>query len=113
MCWWLYKTGIVYKCSPNQLTHATTLPRYGMGLCPKFICFSVRSLVLYKGLYDPGIRVAARLWAIVNRDPSGFIRPEDTWVLLPWHWSYTRDDGGRLPGFAGEVNSIGQAPVLR
>jgi hypothetical protein len=51
--------------------------------------------------------------AIVNRDPLGFIRPEDTWVLPPWHWSYTRENGGRLPGFAGEVNSTGQAPVLR
>jgi hypothetical protein len=24
--WWFYKSGIVHKCSPNQLTRATTLP---------------------------------------------------------------------------------------
>jgi hypothetical protein len=103
----------VYKCSPNQFIRATTLPWYGTGLSLKFICFSTGILTLYKGLWDPGIWVAARLWAIVNRDPSGFIRPEDTWVLPPWHWSYTRDYGGRLPGFAEEDNSTGQAPVLR
>jgi hypothetical protein len=72
----------------------------------------VGSLILYKGLKNPGIWVAARIRAIVNQDPSGFIRLEDTWVLPPWHWSYTLN-GGRLPGFAEEVNSTGQAPVLR
>jgi hypothetical protein len=46
----IYKSGIVYKCSPNQLTHATTLPWYGMGLSLKFICCSAGSLILYKGL---------------------------------------------------------------
>jgi hypothetical protein len=105
-------TLVITRYPPEEYTRATTLPRYGMGLSSKFICFSARSLTLYKGLYDPGIRVAASVWAIVNRDPSGFIRSENTWVLPPWHWSYTRNEG-RLPGFAGEVNSTGQAPVLR
>jgi hypothetical protein len=46
--WWFYKSCIVHKCSPNQLTRATTLPWNGTGLSPKFICFS--AVVLYKGL---------------------------------------------------------------
>jgi hypothetical protein len=46
----IYKSGIVYKCSPNQLTRATTLPRYGMGLSLKFIYRCAGSLILYKGL---------------------------------------------------------------
>jgi hypothetical protein len=105
-------TLVITRYPLEQFTRATTLPRYGTGPSLKFICFSAGSLILYKRLQDPRIRVAARVRAIVNRDPSGFIRPEDTWVLPPWHWSYTRN-GGRLPGFAGEVNSTGQAPVLR
>jgi hypothetical protein len=40
--WWLC-------IHPGQLTHATTLPRYGTGLGPKFICLGAGSLVLYKG----------------------------------------------------------------
>jgi hypothetical protein len=44
------KNGIVYKCSPNQLPRATTLPRYGTGPSLKFICFRAGSLVLYKGM---------------------------------------------------------------
>jgi hypothetical protein len=75
------------------------------GLSLKFICLSAGSLILYRGLQDSGIRVAASLWAIVNRDPSGFIRPEDTWVLPPWRRSYALEEV--LPGRAGEVNSIG------
>jgi hypothetical protein len=62
------------------LIRATTLPWDGAGLSLKFICLSAGSLILYKGLEDPRIWVAANLWAIVNRGPSGFIRPEDTWV---------------------------------
>jgi hypothetical protein len=31
----------------------------------------------------------------------------------PWHWSYTQKEGGRLLGFAREVNSTGQAPILK
>jgi hypothetical protein len=100
------ENALVFLCSHSeQLNCATTLPRYGMGLSFKFICFSAGNLTLYKGLYDPGIRVAASLWAIVNRDPSGFIRPEDTWFLPPWHRSYTLKEV--LPGHAGEVNSKG------
>jgi hypothetical protein len=34
----------------EQLTRATTLPRYGTGLSSKFICFSAGNLTLYKGL---------------------------------------------------------------
>jgi hypothetical protein len=34
---------------PGQLTLATTLPRYGTGLSPKFVCLSAGSLALYKG----------------------------------------------------------------
>jgi hypothetical protein len=45
-----YKSGIVYKCSPNQLTRATTLAQYGTGLSLKFIRLSAGSLALYKGL---------------------------------------------------------------
>jgi hypothetical protein len=105
-------TLVITRYPPEQSTRATTLPWNGTGPSLKSIYFSAGSLILYKGLQDPGIRVAARLWAIVNRDPSGFIWPEDTWVLPLWHWSYTLNEG-RLPGFAGEVNSKGQAPVLR
>jgi hypothetical protein len=40
--WWFYKKTLVFLCSHSkQLTRATTLPRYGTGLSPKFICFSV------------------------------------------------------------------------
>jgi hypothetical protein len=80
-------TLVITRYPPEQLTRATTLPRYGTGLSPKFIYFSAGSLTLYKGLKNPGIWVAVRVWAIVNRDPLGFIRPEETWVLPPWHWS--------------------------
>jgi hypothetical protein len=75
------------------------------GLSLKSMCFSAGSLLLYRGLQDSGIRVAAGLWAIVNRDPLGFIRPEDTWVLPPWRRSDTLKEA--LPGRAGEVNSTG------
>jgi hypothetical protein len=35
------KKALVVLCScSEQLTRATTLPWYGMGLSPKFICFS-------------------------------------------------------------------------
>jgi hypothetical protein len=44
------KKGTVYKCSPNQLPRATTLPWNGTGLSLKFIRFSAGSLVLYKAL---------------------------------------------------------------
>jgi hypothetical protein len=42
--WWFF---VVTR---NNLSRATTLPGYGMGLSPKFICFSAGSLTLYKGL---------------------------------------------------------------
>jgi hypothetical protein len=49
--WWFYKKTLVFLCSRSeQLTRATTLPRYGTGLSLKFICFSAGSLTLYKGL---------------------------------------------------------------
>jgi hypothetical protein len=36
---------LVFLCSRSeQLTHATTLPRYGMGLSPKFIWLSAGSV---------------------------------------------------------------------
>jgi hypothetical protein len=39
------KKALVFLCScSEQLDHATTLPRYGTGLSPKFICFSAGSL---------------------------------------------------------------------
>jgi hypothetical protein len=41
---------VITRYPPEQLTRATTLPRYGMGLSLKFICFSAGSLTLYKGL---------------------------------------------------------------
>jgi hypothetical protein len=44
------KKGIVYKCLPNQLSRATTLPWDGTGPSSKFVRFSAGSLVLYKGL---------------------------------------------------------------
>jgi hypothetical protein len=48
---WFYKKALVFLCSRSeQLTRATTFPRYGMGLSPKFICLSAWSLALYKGL---------------------------------------------------------------
>jgi hypothetical protein len=43
-------TLVITRYPPEQLTHATTLPQYGTGLSPKFICLSVGSLALYKGL---------------------------------------------------------------
>jgi hypothetical protein len=43
-------TLVITRYPPEQLTRATTLPRYGTGLSPKFICFSAGSLTLYKGL---------------------------------------------------------------
>jgi hypothetical protein len=43
-------TLVITRYPPEQLTRATTLPRYGMGLSLKFICFSTGSLTLYKGL---------------------------------------------------------------
>jgi hypothetical protein len=43
-------TLVISRYPPEQLTRATTLPRYGMGLSSKFICFSAGSLTLYKGL---------------------------------------------------------------
>jgi hypothetical protein len=49
--WWFYKKTLVFLCSQSeQLTRANTLPQYGTGLSPKFICFSAGSLILYKGL---------------------------------------------------------------
>jgi hypothetical protein len=49
--WWFYKKTLVFLCSRSEhLTRATTLPRYGMGLSLKFICFSAGSLTIYKGL---------------------------------------------------------------
>jgi hypothetical protein len=69
-----------YVFTWGNLIRATTLPRYGTGLSSKFICLSAGSLALYKGLQDPGIQIATKSWAIVNRYPLGFIRPEDTWA---------------------------------
>jgi hypothetical protein len=47
----VYKKTLVFLCSRSeQLTRATTLPCYGMGLIPKFVCISAGSLILYKGL---------------------------------------------------------------
>jgi hypothetical protein len=43
-------TLVITRYPPEQLTRATTLPRYGTGLSLKFICFSAGSLTLYKGL---------------------------------------------------------------
>jgi hypothetical protein len=41
---------LVFLCSRSeQLTHATTLPRYGMGPSLKFVYFSAGSLILHKG----------------------------------------------------------------
>jgi hypothetical protein len=41
----LLKKTLVFLCSRSeQLTHATTLPQYGTGLSPKFICLSAGSL---------------------------------------------------------------------
>jgi hypothetical protein len=48
--WWFYKKALVFLCSRSeQLTRATTLPRYGTGPSLKFVCFSAGSLILYKG----------------------------------------------------------------
>jgi hypothetical protein len=84
------KKGIVYKCSPNQLSRATTLPWNGMGLSSKFVRFSAGSLVLYKGLQDPRIWVVAsggqQYSGPVNRLPARKILG----FLPPWHWNYSR-----------------------
>jgi hypothetical protein len=45
-----FHTLVITRYPPEQLTLATTLPRYGMGLSLKFIYFSAGSLTLYKGL---------------------------------------------------------------
>jgi hypothetical protein len=51
---------LVFLCSRlEQLTHATTLPRYGTGLSSKFICLSAGSLttILWSvGPQNPGCR---------------------------------------------------------
>jgi hypothetical protein len=39
-----------YVFTLGNLIYATTLPWYGTGLSPKFICLSVGNLALYKGL---------------------------------------------------------------
>jgi hypothetical protein len=39
-----------FVVAQSNYPRATTLPRYGMGLSLKFICFSAGSLTLYKGL---------------------------------------------------------------
>jgi hypothetical protein len=45
------KRTLVFLCSRSeQLTRATTSPRYGTRLTLKFICLSAGSLALYKGL---------------------------------------------------------------
>jgi hypothetical protein len=88
--WWFYKSGIVYKCSPNQLTRATTLPWNGTELSPKFICFSAGSLVLYKGLLDPGIRVVASGGQQCSRPANRLPVRKTLGFLLPWHWNYAR-----------------------
>jgi hypothetical protein len=46
----LEMTLVITRYPPEQLTRATTLPRYGTGLSPKFVYFSAGSLSLYKGL---------------------------------------------------------------
>jgi hypothetical protein len=43
-------TLVITRYPPKQLTRAATLPRYGTGLSLKFVCFSMGSLALYKGL---------------------------------------------------------------
>jgi hypothetical protein len=43
-------TLVITRYPPEQLTRATTLPQYGMGLSLKFVCLSAGSLALYKGL---------------------------------------------------------------
>jgi hypothetical protein len=42
-------TLVISRYPPEQLTRATTLPRYGTGPSLKFVCFSAGSLILYKG----------------------------------------------------------------
>jgi hypothetical protein len=89
-----------YVFTRGNLIRATTLPLYGIGLSSKFICLSAGSLALYKGLQDPGIRVATKSLAIVNWYPLGFIRPEDTWVSPAGALELrsTEVDGQGLPG---------------
>jgi hypothetical protein len=41
---------VITRYPLEQLTCATTLPRYGTGLSLKFVCLSAGSLTLYKGL---------------------------------------------------------------
>jgi hypothetical protein len=43
-------TLVITRYTPEQFARATTLPRYGMGPSPKFICVSAGGLILYKGL---------------------------------------------------------------
>jgi hypothetical protein len=44
------RTLVITRYPLEQLTRATTLPRYGTGLSSKFMFFSAGSLTLYKGL---------------------------------------------------------------
>jgi hypothetical protein len=44
------KKALCISVRQTNLTRATTLPKYGTGLSPKFICLSAGSLALYKGL---------------------------------------------------------------
>jgi hypothetical protein len=97
------KSGIVYKCSPNQLLPCNHITRYGTGLVWSLFALVRGASQLYKGLQDPGIRVdAKRRSTHITAYPEP---PEDTWVLPPWRRSYALEEV--LPGRAGEVNSTG------
>jgi hypothetical protein len=97
------KSGIVYKCSPNQLLPRNHITQYGTSLVWSLFALVRGASQLYKGLQDPGIRVdAKRRSTHITAYPEP---PEDTWVLPPWRRSYALEEV--LPGRAGEVNSTG------
>jgi hypothetical protein len=92
------KKGIVYKCSPNQLTRATTLPWYGMGLSSKFVRFSAGSLCR-----TPESGLSQVVGNSIAGLPIGF--PPGRYLGFSHRGTRTTLDRGRRPGFAGDVYS--------
>jgi hypothetical protein len=70
----------------TNLSRATTLPLYGMGLSLKFIYVSVGSRWVVRNTPESGLTPNAGQHSTMTYLES----PEDTWVLPPWRRSYTQ-----------------------
>jgi hypothetical protein len=88
----------VFLCSRSeQLTRATTLPRYGTGPSLKFVCFSAGSLILHKGSWY--------LENMVHATPESRLSPR----MGNTYHGISRADGRHLgsPAVASELRSRG------